>query len=264
LAYYFLENNFEHFRALFQYNMSSGKVFTILLPLYLMFLVSFSYVSAVSYSYFLLYEQKGGKQFQLPELMSVSFASLSKLLIANTIFSLLVIIGIALLAAFVGVLGGVWLSFLFLPLGIFGIIYGIRISLYTLIILKEKVSLFTALKRSIELIKGHWWETFGIFFVLGIVSMLISQLISTLFATFGLEMFKAENILNNTFSFSMTLMVGYVLSQFLTSVFTSIFSAGGVWVQYTSLVASKEGVGLQNQVDKLGKTPDNEKEEEDF
>ncbi|MDX1904872.1 MAG: hypothetical protein SFU27_12010 [Thermonemataceae bacterium] len=264
LAYYFIENNFEHLTALFRYNFNSGKALTLIAPLYLMLLVFFSYTSAVTYTYFLLYEKKGEKQFNLSELLGATLSALSKLLVANTIFTLLVFLFIALITAFVATIGGLMLGFLMLPLGIFSIIYGIRVSLYPVILLKEEKGIFSALTRSISLTKGYWWETFGIMLVLGIIAMIISQFVTTIFSFLGLEMFNAESLLGKSFNFTATLMLSYILSQFIISILTSMLSIGGIFVQYAALTADKEGAGLKDQVEKLGKTPDNDKDEEDF
>jgi len=237
-----------------------------LLLLFLVFVVWASYGSAITYNYYLLYVKKGVRNFTLQELFSASIASMVRLFVANLIFGTILLVSMILFFMFLGGLFSDILRVLIVFALIFlGIYYGIRISFYPLIIVREKVNVFTAIKRSFDIVKGHWWQTFGLLVVFGIINYLISNIINTVLGFLGIRIFDPTVLVGGEIpQIGTIVIVAFVITQFVISVLSNMFSQTALFAQYGNLLEEKEGIGLKEKVEQIGKTSDNEKDEEDF
>lgn len=59
-----------------------------------------------------------------------------------------------------------------------GIIFATYWFVVAFVVLDQDISGMAALKKSKELIKGHWWKTFGLFLIMIIAFILISQILT--------------------------------------------------------------------------------------
>jgi hypothetical protein len=239
-------------------------VFSFVFLLFLAFIMWISYGNAITYNYYLLYVKKGAGKFSLQELFSASLSSTVPLLVANLILGTILLASMILfftLGLFLGILG-VLTTFALIFLGIY---YGVRISFYPLIIVREKVNIFTAIKRSLNIIKGHWWQTFGLLVVFGIINYLISNITNTLLGFLGIRIFDPTVLVGGEIPQIGTIaIVLFVITQVVISVLSNMFSQTALFAQYGNLLEEKEGIGLKEKVEQIGKTSDNEKDEEDF
>lgn len=69
---------------------------------------------------------------------------------------------------------------LFLLLIIPGIIFMIYWYFFSYVVLDQKLKGMAALKKSKEILTGHWWKTFAIFVILTIISVMISSVVSSI------------------------------------------------------------------------------------
>ena len=238
-----------------------------------------SYNSAITYNYYLLYIEKGAKKFSLQDLFSAAMGSMFSLLVANLILGAIVSASVVIIGMILGVLGrlGVLIGFVLL---FFGINYAVRIAFYPLIIVREKLNVFAAITRSFSIINGHWWQTFGLFFVFGVIDFglffglffvfgvinyLISNIINTILSIFGIKIFDATIFMGKEIpQIGTVTIVVFAIVQVITSVLSNMFSQTALFAQYGNLLEEKEGVGLKGKVEQIGKTTDNENDEEDF
>lgn len=69
---------------------------------------------------------------------------------------------------------------LFLLLIIPGIIFMVYWYFFAYIVLDQGLSGMSALKKSKEIIKGHWWKTFALFVIAAIISGVISSIVTSI------------------------------------------------------------------------------------
>ncbi|MFN3317005.1 MAG: hypothetical protein ACK40K_09355, partial [Raineya sp.] len=113
-----------------------------------------SYASAITYNYYLLYIEKGAKKFSLQDLFAAAIGSMFRLLIANFVLGLILLVIFILFGALVGGLGqGGFSVLLGLVLLVLGLYFGIKLTFFQIIVVREKLGAFEAIKRSFDLIK---------------------------------------------------------------------------------------------------------------
>ncbi|GAB4131925.1 MAG: hypothetical protein OHK0045_24280 [Raineya sp.] len=242
-----------------------APIIGFLMAFFALVLFWLSYTSAVSYNYYLLYIEKGSKNFSLQDLFAAALASIWRLLIANFILGLMLFVIFVLFTVLVGVGQGVPAVLLAIALFAFGVYYSIKMAFFQLIVVREKLNVFEAIARSMKITEGSWWQTFGLFFVFGIISYLISNIVNTILGLFGLEILDVTTFVDREIpQIEAMSVVVFAIAQVVVSVFSNMFSQTGFFAQYGNLLEEKEGVGLKNKVEQIGKTQDNESEEEDF
>jgi len=122
------------------------------------------------------------------------------------------------------------------------------LSLFFPIVIIENGGFGYAFGKCFRLIKGRWWSTFGVLFVIGIVVYAGFILVSLPFyiASGGIMTFMAYNI-------SPVLAIFYSVALGLVQVL-NILPMTGVAVTYFSYAEDKESLGLLERIDTLGKT----------
>lgn len=148
-----------------------------------------------------------------------------------------------------GIATGIMIAFGIVFLIIPGIYLSIVLSMLTLIIVMEGDPLFEAISRSFYLIKGKWWSTFGLLFVMSIIVTImqfafnIPTYVITFTRAFNQELavFNLTTILSNIFS-TLGVVLIYPLS-FIALAF-----------QYFNLVELKESAGLKLEIEQSANT----------
>ncbi len=167
-------------------------------------------------------------------------------------------IGKALIFNFVmGILVVAGIVFFLLP----GIYLGVTLSLMTMILMRENLDLGDTFRRCFYLIKDKWWSTFGLLFVMGIVSSIIGYafqiptLILTIMSSLQVKLANTE-VLMTISGVIATVGGGLVRSLVLIAI---VF-------QYYNLVERREGSGILGAIDNIGKTdtPRTDLREEEF
>lgn len=126
-----------------------------------------------------------------------------------------------------------------------GIFLAVALSFVTVIIMIEGKSILKSISRSISLIRGKWWSTFGILLVIGTIVGLIQFAVNMILAMItafsrlmypAMPFYEIRNILFLSFASigaSMLLPILYIAIAF----------------QYFNVVERKESQGLKQQID---------------
>ena len=145
---------------------------------------------------------------------------------------------------------GIWLliAFGFICLFVPGVYLVVALSLFFAVSVLENSGFMTAISRCIDLIKGKWWSTFGLLFIMGILFYLV-------FASLGVLVVLVGGVKSLLFSagsgFSLSLIVITAVSGLLSVLFYVPLMLVLAF-QYFNLVERREGVGLRLLVNKLG------------
>lgn len=141
------------------------------------------------------------------------------------------------------ILTGIASLFFFIP----GIYIGVVLSLLFIVQMQENIGVFDAISRCFTLIKGYWWQTAGILFVLYILVTLISYALAIpLWLTFAaLFAFTADSSAI-TVLFPIVSAVFVVPSMLLYALFPVAQA-----VQYYNIVERKEAAGLREKIEGL-------------
>ena len=138
------------------------------------------------------------------------------------------------------------LSFATLFFIIPGIYLAITLSLLLFISVREEMNFGQAWKRSSDLIKDNWWQTFAILLVIYIIVAIISSIFSVpLFATRLISGFEADSVSSPLW---MTIMSGII--QLLSTILNAILIIA-TGIIYYSYLEEKESVSDLNQLDEL-------------
>ncbi len=147
---------------------------------------------------------------------------------AGQMFVFTVIFASFFLTAIIGII-----SYVFLFLLIWSVYVIVSMYLLSFIIIFEDVTIVTAIKKSLFLIKGNWWVTFGVIIVIGIFvglsDMTFSGVIKSIIQIFSTSDIAAIIVLS--------------LSSFV-SLFLSAFSIISTGFLYASYVTQKENVTI--------------------
>lgn len=199
-------------------------VFILALSQGFIFLTTLCYIS--------VYLQKNNQTPTLPEVWGYFKFYFFRVLLSGILISILLMVGTMFC-----LIPGIWL---------FPILY-----LIIPIIIMENTSFSYAFNKSFRLIKENWWFVFGVIFVLFIIVWVINSCVGiplSLFTTgskfFTLKSFKLPviivlSVLRNI------LLISYVLP------------AIGLSLCYFTLAEQKDGTGLLDRIEKLGKDDEN-------
>lgn len=156
---------------------------------------------------------------------------------------------------------------LFIIAAVFVFIYLlVGVSLIFFIQVHEGTGFFEAANRSLQLIKGKWWSTFGISFVLSLIGGAISYIfiipyyififITATHSASASTPELPESMKTATYVF-LTL---YYMSQVLLQTLPQL----GLIFQYFNLVERREAKGLMSDIEKFGQTTNKDSREETF
>jgi hypothetical protein len=198
-----------------------------LISLFFIYL-SFIFISLTVYAYMVLYQDNQGR---------VEIKDVWEMIRSNFLQTFYASFGILLMC----LLGYV---VLLIP----GIYLTVALSFYLIIMIREEVGFIEAIERSLYLIKDNWWSTLGLFLMVGLIQLMISlvgylpALVLKILKVFKLPL--ADNsflvILVNTF----TTVAGVIFY---------VITITAIAFQYFNLVEIKDGIGLMQQADLIGR-----------
>ncbi len=214
--------------------------------------------AGVIYEYILIYfHRKGGDQaIQTADIWQAIrrdfwriFGSMTGLaiMLGVTIIGMFLVSG--LLGASLGVGAIVILFFGAMAASVYLLV---PVTLVVIISLYERISFFDALHRAFYLVKGYWWQTFGLIFICIIIQFSVVLCCTIPFSIIGVstQLFtqmgsSMEQTVTYAIAFTIVLTLVIALSYclFLT---VSAF-------QYFSLVERKESVGLREKIESMGR-----------
>ena len=139
-----------------------------------------------------------------------------------------------------------FLSFFLFGLGIY---LAVVLSLFIIVMVREETGFIETIERCFYLIKGNWWATLGLLLVVGFIQGIIGLLAGLpLGAVSVMRMLGVPGMGSDVL-----LVVVNVLSSVL-SIFLYCISAVALGFQYYNLVEQKDGIGLMEQADRIGRT----------
>jgi hypothetical protein len=211
----------------------------------------------VIYEYILLYYRRGDQPggIETGELWQAIRRDFWRLLGVN--FGLVLLLGFgAFCLNFVAVLLGTPLGaagiFLLLCGAFFLEIYlAVPLTLVVITSLHERISLFEALTRAFYLVKGYWWQTFGLILICVLMqyALLLLCMVPFMIIGFTSEMFtEMGTSLGSTVVFALCISIAITLIITLSFCLFLTVSA----FQYFSLVERKESVGLLQKIESMG------------
>ncbi len=149
--------------------------------------------------------------------------------------------------------------------GLFYLVFGASLTFF--IRAYEKTGFFQALSRSFYLVRGKWWSTFGLIFILGLIVSTMSYLfilpwyIATMISTFHSA--STGVFQEPSFNYKLITIVSFTLYYLAQTVLYSIPNVG-IALQYFNLVELKEAKGLIDEIETIGQPGQAPKRDEEF
>lgn len=241
---------------------AANTPFGIFTPMYflsLLFTLAGSLVfMGVVFEYMVLYDERGYDGFQVADVWKRFKQDIGRVI--GAFFGLLLVgillgIGIAIIVfifSFLGAGGGIIIGLLaFVGVLIFGLPIGFIFTVVYLIVIKERIGFWQALRKARFVLKNNFWITWVIMFLAYLIIAILAIIVSLpLSISTGVSVF---NGFTTGGDFSILLVILTIISVFGENMIRSIFLiiAG---FHYFSLNEQKEGIGLLNQIDEIGKS----------
>ncbi len=180
-------------------------------------------------------------------LLRVIGTGLALWLMSATAFGILIVIGVLMSGDRPSILFILLIAFVIIPFSIYA---SVSLSPIFFMRMQEPIGLFEAIGRCFKLIRGYWWQTFGILFLMYIITIAISYgMAIPQFILIGIRAAVADESAGPLISILLVVFTAltFIASQFISS---SLFNVA-VALQYYNLVERKEAVGLRGRVQDL-------------
>jgi hypothetical protein len=200
-------------------------LYMVIIPVYM---IAYSWLMTVTYAYMTEY-LNGNRDITPGQVFNRALKKIVKILISS-------------------IITGIMIAFAFMLLVIPGIYVAIAVTFVQVILIVEDGPVFGSISRSFSLIKGKWWSTFGLLFVMSLVAG-IMQLIFTVPTYIN---FFSKGLHNNLFAFDTGTVIAHAIASIGTTLlYPLVFIA--IAFQYFNMVERHESKGLMNQIDLAGK-----------
>jgi hypothetical protein len=140
-------------------------------------------------------------------------------------------------AGLIGVLGGI-------ASVVFGLFLLIRLSMTLPALVLERISPWSAIKRSFELSRGSWWRLFGILLLTEIIVFVASLVLSIPFTIIGSVLGGSAGLFSASAKVSLASLIVGAIGGILASTVTAPVKAGVTVLLYTDLRMRREGLDL--------------------
>jgi hypothetical protein len=229
----------------------------IVLMMIFLFIGSVSIIATIN-SYIILYEEKQSNQIAVEEVWARVRSTF--MMYMGTIILYSVLLMVASIALAVPIFYASQISpaitvigFIALFIAFFYVAYGTTFVFF--IRGYEKAGFIDSIVRSLYLVRGKWWSTFGLILVLSMLAGTISSIFFIpwyiMFLTTTMHDLTSGTVTEPSMTMqiiSTTLLTLYYLSQMILHIFPYI----GIAFQYFNLVEMKEARGLMGQIDSIG------------
>ena len=233
-------------------------------------LLSFVSTVATIYNYMLLYEEKRSNQIEVSEVWSRVRDTFWMYFGTSIFFGLLFVIAYIALIIPMVLLAAIspWL----IVFGIIGLIVGLLYLLFgsslTFVIRGyERKGFFESLMRSFYLVRGKWWSTFGLVFLLTLIVGTVSYIFLIpyyiIIFTSALHSVSPDSFAEPS-STSVLMSTVFFALYYLAQVFLYTLPNVGIAFQYFNLVELKEAKGLMRQIEDIGQTNSAQRPEEHY
>jgi len=187
-------------------------------------------------SYVSLYVKMGKDNFTIDDVGKLVKKNIVKMFFAGILIYIMVIFGVLLI---------------YIP----GIYLAIAMAFFTIIIVHENASIGQSISRSFKIVKGHWWRTFGLILVFG---MIIGTASYIFIIPIYIVIFSAALSGTTISGGSVIVIVLSVALYFVAYMFLISLQQILVSFQYFNLVTKKEGLGLVDRINAINKPPETE------
>jgi len=261
----FYQSNMVSFTSMLR---NAGVFSNLFTPAYFI-LIIFSILGSlvlmgVVFEYMLLYSEKGPGEFTVGDVARKLFGDAWKIISTFLGLFLLMVIVIAILALLVGgltsaspALGILFAIALFLGMFILGPPLIFVFTAAYLVRMKESLGVFASIGKARALMSDNFWWTWLIIVCAYLIVLILSMVfaIPQMFISF-MVMFNGVKG-NDSSTLNLVFMIITGLSTFCTTFLYSVFIVITNF-HYFSLVEQKEGLGLFERIDEIGKAqPDN-------
>ncbi len=236
----------------------------------LILLVSIGLIISSIKSYLIIYEEKQSNQIDVPEVWAKTKTLFWRVLGAFLLYTITIL--------------GVYFMLILITIGISAITFGVGfilifgvivlivylavvMSMIYPIIAFENKNFFSAFPRAFFLIKGKWWSTFGLLFILALIQSIIASIFMVpwyiIFIIQMLHTIPDSGISEPSMAMEIVGSI-FLTLYFLVSYLMYSIPLTGLSFQYFNLVELKESKGLMQQIGTIGEEPQSKDDEEDF
>ena len=253
----------------------SVSVWVQAMLMFVFFLLSTVMSLATINNYLILYGEKRSSEIEVHEVWErvrdtfwMYLGSVILFGVMGMVAYIVLLVPVILLAT----AGTPWMLFFLIPLVLCALLYLFVGSMLTFFIRGyERLGFFQAVGRSLKLVSGKWWSTFGLFMVLYMIMYFTSAIFMTPYYALTVisTLHQVEPASFGEVSSSMQLVTLicftlYYMAQLLLSSLPNI----GLAFQYFNLVELKESKGLMEQIETIGQPqpspPSTTSEEEQY
>jgi len=146
----------------------------------------------------------------------------------------LLVVSIIMLGFFIAAITGL-ISFIFLALIAWSLYIIVTMYLLSFIIIYEEVSPIEAIKRSVKLIKGSWWFTFGAIITFGVIVGFVDLIFSTIIKSI-IQIFSKGNG---------AAIIVLLFSSFISIILSATSTILAAFL-YASFIAKKQTQNIYN------------------
>lgn len=218
-------------------------------------------LSGLSYAYLVTYKENGAGGFELQDVWSRFKKGIGTMILFAVIISIIagVVIAVASLLVVLGtIFGSPALSVVVgIPAALFllcvFIYFLVTLSPAGMIIYDESPDFSNIFTRCFELIKGSWWQTFGIIFILGIIYSMVSSLFSipVLVSSIleGIAYSSSPEVVasqSKSFAFVLTALISTLGGNAIYPIL-----AIGCGIQYFNLKEKRENLDLLGRIEEI-------------
>ncbi len=254
--------------AFANYFLSVSFWLQLVLMLILFFVTGCMTISVVN-NYIILYDEQKTNRISVSDVWDRVRASFW--MYAGTMFMFFVMAIVAyLLMALVSVVFSLVTPFLmglvFLGFYCLFIWAAIAMSMTFFVQSCEKAGPIQAMIRSVNLVKGEWWSSFGFHFVIYLIaSVLVSIVFIPFYIIFFIMMMHSiDNPTNEAPTWLQWALVTMFVVYYVASILVNVLPNVAVAFQYFNLVEIKESRGLITDFDSIGQQPTHNPEEDQY
>ncbi|MDB5236895.1 MAG: hypothetical protein JWR44_3888 [Hymenobacter sp.] len=209
------------------------------------FLVAFLLLSSTVYGFVRVRMSTPSNEPVRPaQVWAVVWSRLGSVVGAWLLLGIVLLIGMGVLGGVLGLIGPGFVVLLFFPMAWLLVC----LTLYFPALWMEDSGVVAALRRSFYLIKGKWWSSFGLYFVMSFITGILNYIFIIPF--YALMMGKM--LLGWKGADSELLSIAAMSIYALGWIFTAVLPLVAMLFQYFNLVERKDGVGLRQLVNSLG------------
>lgn len=225
---------------------------------YLLFLISYILLVSCTYDFIKVTLRKRGEPATTEEVWREVRKDVWKVLTISMYFLIAIVITVFALAILASLLG--FASVLIIIPGVVFLFYVlIKLTLSIAAGVLDEMRAGDALVKSWNFVKGNFWPTVGITFVLSLVGGMASTIIRIpVFIAQGISAYHGFNSTGMTGGWSTVLFVSIALGMIASLAGGSLVLIGHA-LQYYSIAEVREGKGLMDQINDLEIKPEDDK-----